>query len=61
MLIEVNNKEIKKYQISALLAIYVGDHRSLLDSPQKGPVMRKEFPYHDAIINYGHNRLFYQY
>ena len=29
-----------------------GNHRSLMDSPHKGAVMRKAFPCHDGIVSY---------
>ena len=40
----------RKHQISALLAFVRGIHRCPLNSPHKGPVMRKMFPFDDVII-----------
>ena len=39
-----------KHQSSALLAFVWGIHRGSVNSPHKGPVTRKMFPFDDAII-----------
>ena len=41
----------RKNQSSASLALVRGIHRWPLDSPHKGPVTRKVFPFDDVIIN----------
>ena len=41
----------RKHQSSASLAFVRGIHRSLVDSPLKGPAMRKMFPFDDVIIS----------
>ena len=38
-------------QITALLAFVRGIHRSPVNSPHKGPVTRKMFPFDDVIMN----------
>ena len=40
----------RKYQSSASLALVRWIHRWPVNSPHKGPVMRKMFPYDDVII-----------
>ena len=40
----------RKYQSSASLAFVRGIHRRPVNSPQKCPVTRKMFPFHDLII-----------
>ena len=40
----------RKHQSSVSLAFVMGIHRWPVDSPHKGPVMRKMFPFDDAII-----------
>ena len=40
----------RKHQSSALLAFVRGIHRWSVDSPHKGPVTRKMFPFHDVVI-----------
>ena len=40
----------RKYQTSALLAFVWGIHRSPVNSPHKGPVTGKMFPFHDVIM-----------
>ena len=40
----------RKHQSSASLAFVRGIHRWPVDSPQKGPVTRKMFPFDDVII-----------
>ena len=40
----------KKNQRSALLAFVRGIHRSLVNSPHKGPVTREMFPFDDVIV-----------
>ena len=39
----------RKYKSSASLAFVRGIHRWLVNSPHKGPVTRKIFPFHDVI------------
>ena len=40
----------RKHQSSALLAFVRGIHRRPVNSPHKGPVTRKMFPFHDVIM-----------
>ena len=40
----------RKYQSSASLAFVRGIHRSPVNSPHKGPVTRKMFPFDDVIM-----------
>ena len=40
----------RKHESSALLAFAMGIHRSPVDSPYKGPVTRKMFPFGDVIM-----------
>ena len=40
----------RKYQTSASLAFVRGIHRWPLNSPHKGPVARKMFPFDDVIM-----------
>ena len=40
----------RKYQSSAWLAFVCGIHRWPVNSPHKGPVTRKMFPFHDVIM-----------
>ena len=40
----------RKHQSSASLVFLRGIHRSPVNSPHKGPVMRKMFPFDDVII-----------
>ena len=40
----------RKHQSSASLAFVWGIHRSPVNSPHKGPVIRKTFPFDDVII-----------
>ena len=42
----------RKHQSSASLAFVRGIHRWPVNSPHKGPVMRKRFPFHDIIMTY---------
>ena len=42
-----------KYQSSASLAFVRGIHRGPVDSPHKGPVTRKMFPFEDVIMRAG--------
>ena len=42
----------RKRQSSASLAFVKGIHRWPVNSPHKGPVTRKMFPFHDAIIQF---------
>ena len=45
----------RKNQSSASLALVRGIHRSVpVNSPHKGPVTRKMFPFHDVIIQSAH-------
>ena len=41
----------RKYQSSASLAFVLGIHRGPVNSPHKGPVTRKMFPFDDVIMN----------
>ena len=41
----------RKHQSSVSLASVRGIHRWLVNSPHKGPVMRKMFPFHDIIMH----------
>ena len=47
----------RKHQSSASLAVVRGIHRWLVDSPHKGPVTRKMFPFNDVIV-FGHHCAF---
>ena len=40
----------RKYQSSAPMAYVQGIHRGSVNSPHKGPVMRKMFPFDDVIM-----------
>ena len=40
----------RKYQSSASLAFVRGIHRQPVNSPHKGPVTRKMFPFDDVIM-----------
>ena len=42
--------DLRKYRSSALLAFVRGIHRGPVDSPHKGPVVRKMFPFDNAIM-----------
>ena len=42
----------RKHQGSASLAFVWGIHRRPVNSPQKGPVTRKMFPFDDIIITF---------
>ena len=42
----------KKHQSSTSLAFVWGIHRSQVNSPHKGPVTRKMFPFDDVIMKY---------
>ena len=46
----------RKYLTPAPLACMRGIHRSPVDSPQKGPVTRKMFPFHDVIMELNRGR-----
>ena len=48
----------RKYQSSATLTFVSGSHRRPVDSPHKGPVMRKMFPFDDVIMSAWHNMNF---
>ena len=41
----------RKHQSSASLAFVRGIHRGPVNSPHKGPVTRKMFPFDDVIMN----------
>ena len=43
----------RKHQSSASLAFVWGIHRWPVNSPRKGPVTRKMFPFDDVIMDYG--------
>ena len=43
----------RKHQSSVSLAFVMGIHRWLVNSPHKGPVTRKMFPFDDVIIQFG--------
>ena len=47
----------RKHQSSASLAFVCGIHRGQVNSPHKGPVTRKIFPFDDVIID----EITYQY
>ena len=49
----------RKYQRSASLAFVRGIHRWSVNSPHKGPVTRKMFPFDDVIMMAGDLRLSY--
>ena len=42
--------EQRKYQSSMTLALLIGNHWWLVDSPHKGPVTQKMFPFSDVIM-----------
>ena len=42
----------RKHQSSALLAFVRGIHRGPVNSPHKGPVTRKMFPFDDVIMDH---------
>ena len=46
----------RKYQSSALLAFVRGIHRWPVNSPHKGPVTRKMFPFDDVIMRRSRGR-----
>ena len=46
----VQGADQTKHQSSASLAFVRGIHWWLVNSPHKGPVMRKRFPFHDVIM-----------
>ena len=46
-----SDSDQRKYQSSALLAFVSGIHRWPVNSPHKGPVTRKMFPFDDVIMN----------
>ena len=45
-----SGRDQRKHQSSASLAFVLGIHRWLVNSPHKGPVMRKIFPFDGAIM-----------
>ena len=55
----------RKHQSSASLSCVRGIHRSLVNSPHKGPVTRKMFPFDDVIMqrksNPYHQGLFFRF
>ena len=46
----------RKYQSSVSLAFVRGFHRWPVNSPHKGPVTRKIFPFDDVIMNFGYHQ-----
>ena len=46
----------RKHQSSASLAFVRGIHRWPVNSPHKGPVRRKIFPFDDVIMNLNHGK-----
>ena len=48
----------RKHQISASLAFVRGIHRGPVNSPHKGPVTRKKFPFDDVIMDRPASSLF---
>ena len=49
----IQGADQRKYQSSASLAFVWGIHRSPVNSPHKGPVTRKMFPFDDVIMPQG--------
>ena len=49
--IQAQIKEKRKHQSSAPLSFVRGIHRWPVNSPHKGPVTRKRFPFDDVIMN----------
>ena len=47
----------RKHQSSVLLAFVMGIHQWPVDSPHKGPIMQKMFPFDDVIITVATNAL----
>ena len=47
----------RKHQSSASLVFVQGIHRGPVNSPHKGPVTRKMFPFHDVIMTNGNRTL----
>ena len=47
----------RKHQSSASLALVQGIHRWPANSPHKGPVTRKMFPFDDVIMKNGEQRI----
>ena len=52
LLIRLIRQDQRKHQSSASLAFVRGIHRRPVNSPHKGPVMRKMFPFDDVIMEY---------
>ena len=48
----------RKHQSSASLAFVWGIHRRPVNSPHKGPVTRKMFPFDDVIMNEAKNHMY---
>ena len=48
----------RKHQSSASLAFVKGIHRWPVNSPQKGPVARKMFPFDDVIMLLGYETVY---
>ena len=51
LLIRLIGADQRKHQSSASLAFVWGIHRRPVNSPHKGPVTRKMFPFDDVIMN----------
>ena len=49
-LLNCSGADQRKHQSSALLAFVMGIHRWPVNSPHKGPVTRKMFPFDDVIM-----------
>ena len=47
----------RKHQSSASVAFVLGIHRWPMNSPYKGPVTRKMFPFHDVIVIFRENEV----
>ena len=49
---DADQKTLRKHQSPALLAFVWGIHLWPVNSPHKGPVMQKTFPFDDVIVSY---------
>ena len=49
--------DLRKHQSSVSLTFVRGIHRWPINSPHKGPVLRKMFPFHDVIMRCGYYRV----